>query len=232
MKKTAKFYVGLGLAGILFWPLVGVCREADWQLWLDQSLGYDVSENYTLRADQSFRMKQGESGVDTYSLMLGVRMHRSSWIEHGGYLRYVRENKLNTSHDEFRPTYDLSLKWAWGKTRWVNRSRFEYRIREGRDDLVRYRTRQKLILPGRVFGLKPYGAAELFFNLYQDDPWEKNRFRGLIGIQTEPDGFIRKIEFKAGRRIKADYYLMYQQTESLGFVVDEYVLGFKLGYFF
>ena len=229
MKKPAKFYVGLGLAGILFCPLVGECRETDWQLWLDQSLGYDVTENYTLRVDQSFRMTQG---ADTYSLMMGVRMHRYSWVEHGAYLRYLREKDLTTNLDELRPTYDLSFKWTWWETRWINRSRFEYRIREGRDDLVRYRTRQKLILPGKVFGLKPYGAAELFFNLYQDDPWEKNRFRGLIGIQTEPDGFIRKIEFKAGRRIKADYYLMYQQTESLGFVVDEYVLGFKLGYFF
>ncbi len=227
-----KGYLGLWLAGVFLGVFAGECRATDWQLWMDQSLGYDITENYTLRADQSLRMKQDTSGLDTYSLMLGVRMHRYSWIEHGGYLRYVQERKLNTKVDEFRPTYDLSLKWSWGKTRWVNRSRFEYRIREGRDDLVRYRTRQKLILPGRIFSLKAYGAAELFFNITAEDPWEENRFRGLIGIQTEPDGFVRKIEFKAGRRIKSDFYLMYQQTKKFNVVTDEYVFGFKLGYFF
>jgi len=228
---TKKILIFL-LLGYLFLPMEGDCHETDWQLWLDQSLGYDATENYTLRADQSLRMQQGKSGLDTYSLMVGIQFHRHSWIEHGGYLRYVRERKININLDELRPTYDLSFKWAWGKTRWINRSRFEYRIREGYDDLVRYRTRQKLLFPGRIFNMKTYGAAELFFNITEDVPWEKNRFRGLVGIQTEPDGFIRKTRFKTGRRVKRDFYLMYQQTESIGVVIDEYILGFKLGYFF
>jgi len=232
MGKRFRIYFGLWLAGALVWPLVGECGGTDWQLWLDQSLGYDATENYTIRADQSLRMKQGISGLDTYSLMLGVRMHRRSWIEHGGYFRFLREWAGNYNLNEFRPTYDLSFKWAWGKTRWVNRSRFEYRLRDERKNIFRYRIRQKLLLPGSLFSLKAYGAAELFFNLSEKDPWSENSFRGLVGIQTEPDGFIRKIEFKSGQRAKCDLYLMYQQSESIGMVVDEYILGFKLGYFF
>ena len=54
----------------------------------------------------------------------------------------------------------------------------------------------------------------------------------MIGIQTEPDGFIRKIELKKGRRLTSDIYLMYQQTESLDILINEYILGFKLGFFF
>ena len=220
------------LLGFMIIPTRGNGDNEIWQLWLDQSLGYDTSEDYTFRADQSLRFQQGTSGLDTYSLMVGARMHRHSWIEHGVYLRFLREWKMNQELDEIRPTYDLSLKWAWGKTRWVNRSRIEYRSRESRNDIFRYRTRQKLLLPGRIFNLKAYGAVELFFNISESDLWSKNRFRGLIGIQTEPDGFIRKIKFTNKHRFKRDFYLMYQQTEGAGIVINEYILGLKLGYFF
>ena len=50
----------------------------------------------------------------------------------------------------------------------------------------------------------------------------KNRLRAMIGIQTEPDGFIRKMELKDGRRFTNDIYFMYQQTESLSELINEY----------
>ena len=209
-------------------------RESDWQVWLDQSLGYDLNENNTFRVDQSFRIRQNMSRLETYTVQVGLQQHKRSWLEHGYYIRYVRDDVYDVPVNEIRPTYDLVLKWNWGKTRWANRSRFEYRFRESRDDTFRYRNRQKLVLPWALtpLELKPYGAAEIFLNSSDDTILVKNRLRGMVGIQTEPDGFIRKMEIKGGRRFTSDLYLMYQQTESLNTLVNEYILGLKLGFFF
>jgi hypothetical protein len=73
--------------------------------------------------------------------------------------------------------------------------------------------------------LKPYGAAEIFLNSDSKTILVKNRLRATIGIQTEPDGLIRKMEIKGGRRFTSDLYLMYQQTESLDKLTNEYILG-------
>lgn len=219
--------------GLIFLPLAGIANESDWQVWFDQSLGYDYSSNATLRVDQSFRMQKNISRLETYSIQVGVQMHRRSWIEHGLFFRYLNNRAGDFSWDEFRPTYDLSLKWNWGKTRWTNRSRFEYRIMEQRENIVRYRNQQKIVLPWELIGLKAYSAAEIFSDFSkQDARWVENRLRGMIGIQTESDGFIRKVKLKDGRRVTSDIYLMYQQTEGINLIVDEYILGFKLGYFF
>ena len=209
-------------------------RESDWQIWLDQTLGYDLNENNTLRADQSFRIRQNVSSLETYTVQVGLQQHKRSWIEHGYYLRYVRDDIDGVAVNEIRPTYDLVLKWNWWGGRWANRSRFEYRFREGRDDTFRYRNRQRLVFPWKLtpLELKPYGAAEIFLNPGDDTILVKNRLRGMVGIQTEPDGFIRKMEIKGGRRFTSDLYLMYQQTESLNTLVNEYILGLKLGFFF
>ena len=209
-------------------------RESDWQIWLDQSLGYDLNENNTFRVDQSFRIKKDMSRLETYTVQIGLQQHKRSWIEHGYYVRYVRDDVYSIPVNEIRPTYDLVLKWNWWGGRWANRSRFEYRFREGRDDTFRYRNRQRLVLPWALtpLELKPYGAAEIFLNPGDDTILVKNRLRGMVGIQTEPDGFIRKMEIKGGRRFTSDLYLMYQQTESLNTLVNEYILGFKLGFFF
>ena len=50
--------------------------------------------------------------------------------------------------------------------------------------------------------------------------------------RTGPDGFIRKVEIKEGCRFTSDLYIMYQQTESLDTLVNEYILGIKFGFFF
>jgi hypothetical protein len=221
-------------AFLLLLSSAAFAREKDWQIWLDQSLGYDLTENSTLRADQSFRIKQDISRLETYTIQAGLQQHKWSWIEYGYYLRYMRDDVYGVAVNEIRPVFDLVLKWNWGKTRWDNRSRFEYRFRESRDDTFRYRNRQRLVLPWKLtpLDLKPYGAAELFLNPGDDTILVKNRLRAMVGIQTEPDGFIRKMELKSGRRFTSDIYLMYQQTESLNTLVNEYILGIKLGFFF
>jgi hypothetical protein len=221
----------LFFALILFVPVIGWCDD-DWQVWLDQSVGQDISENFTLRVDQSFRMNDDVSSLGAYVIQVGLQQHTKPWIEHGYYLRYVRDRTGEDDLNELRPTYDLVLKWNWGKTRWANRNRFEYRIREARDDDFRYRNRTKLILPWKLtpLELKPYGAVELFGD--DETSAHNNRVRGTLGIQTEADGFMRKLNSQTGNRYTTDVYWMYNRTEKNGTAVNDYVVGFKMGYFF
>jgi len=218
---------------VLFLPVWTRGDEHDSQVWLDQSLGHDVSEKYTLLADQSLRFKQNASNFDTYTILVGLQRHALSWIEHGYYVRYQLDRVGDVSMDELRPTYDLVLKWYWGLTRWSNRSRFEYRFRESREDMFRYRNRLKLVFQEQltVFDLKPYGAIELFLEDGEFNFGDEG-ISGQVGIQTESDGYIRNIEFKKERRFTKDLYLRYLRSEIPGGYFNEYILGFKFGFFF
>ena len=218
----------------LFFPL-SARSDGDWQIWMDQTTGHDLDEYRTLRADQSFRFGDDVSRVNTYSILFGLQYHKESQIEHGFYLRYQRDRIKNEDDlNEFRPTYDWVLKWDWGDFRWADRSRFEYRMKDGRSDRFRYRNRLKLILPWELtpLKLKPYGAAETFFEVDSDTLLDHTRFRGLLGVQTEPDGFIRRIRLRDGRRLTFDFYLMVQRTDDGDFSVTDYIAGMKFGYFF
>lgn len=209
-------------------------REKDWQIWLDQSLGIDLNENNRFRADQSFRIRQDMSERESYYFQLGLQHYRLSWVEYGGYIRYIHDDLYGQPFDELRPKFDLSLKWNWGGTRWANRSRFEYRFREEREDTLRYRNRQRIVFPGKLtpLDLKPYVAGEIFFDSSEDPIQGVNRFRTMLGVQTEPDGYIRKVSLIEGRRLTTNFYWMYQQTEKVTGLVNEYILGWKLGFFF
>ena len=220
-------------------PFMGRCQEEeesssdeDWQMWLNQSLGWDVTEKVTIQVNQSFRTSWGEDRLETYTVWGGVRFHSRSWLEHAYYLRYTQDRTGEENLNELRPTYDLVLKWKIWKLRWANRSRFEYRFREERDNQFRYRNRIRLVLPGELtpLDLKPYASAELFADEDTDD--ENYRVRGMLGIQTEPDGFIRGLTLQSGRRLTSDIYVMIQRTEEDGAASTDYIAGLRFGYFF
>ncbi len=232
---AADSFILSGLLLFLFLPMSAAFADEDWQIWLDQTIGQDLDEFRTLRADQSFRFGDNVSQVNTYTILFGLQIHKLSWIEHGFYLRVQKDRFEEKNQNEFRPTYDLVFKWGeWGGLRWVDRSRFEYRIREGRSDYFRYRNRLKLMLPWELspLNLKPYGAAEAFFEVGENTFVDHTRLRGLVGIQTEPDGFIRRLELKDGRRLTLDFYLMAQRQDNDGFSENDYIAGTKIGYFF
>ena len=50
--------VNLWLFLIVLLPVTGYGVEEDTQIWLDQSLGHDLTENWTYWMDQSFRFSE------------------------------------------------------------------------------------------------------------------------------------------------------------------------------
>ena len=219
----------------LFLPLSATFADEDFQIWLDQTLGHDLDEFRTLRADQSFRFGDDVSQLNTYTVLFGLQVHKLSWIEQGFYLRLQQDRFEESSQNEFRPTYDLTFKWGeWGGLRWIDRSRFEYRVRESQSDRFRYRNRLKLVLPAELspLNLKPYGGVEVFSEVGDSSVLNVTRLRGLMGIQTEADGFIRRLTLKDGRRLTLDLYLMVQRVDEDSFSENDYIIGTKAGYFF
>jgi hypothetical protein len=186
----------------------------------------------TWRANQSFRYSVDDDQLNSYHVWAGAQFHKRSWVEHAYYLRYALNREGEDNLDEWRPTFDLTFKWNWGAVRWANRSRFEYRVRENKDDVFRYRNRQKVTFPGHYtpLNMKPYGAVELLVDENADS--DNHQFRGLLGLQTEADGFVRKHLLQHGRRLKGDAYVMVRRTERPDGSFNDYVLGLKMGYYF
>ncbi len=91
-----------GIVGLLI-SLPAEAREKDWQIWLDQSVGIDLNENNRFRADQSFRIRQNMSELESYYIQFGLQHYRLAWIEYGGYLRFIRDDIYGEPFDELRP---------------------------------------------------------------------------------------------------------------------------------
>jgi hypothetical protein len=235
MRMVAHVFLALVLLSVLLLSKASLADDgSDSQIWLEQTVGTDLTESLTLNLDQSLRYGDSLSKMNVYQLSAGLQYHKLSWIEHGGYMVFRQDRSGEENVDEWRPTYDLSLKWDWGGARWINRNRLEYRMLDGRSNRFRYRDRLMVMLPFEMtkYSLKPYVAGEWFTYFDSDTIFDSSRLRGMIGIRSEPDGFIRMIELKDGRRITWNLYLMLQRTETSTSHLNEQVLGFKVGYFF
>jgi len=97
-----------------------------------------------------------------------------------------------------------------------NRSRFEYRDRENKEDLWRYRNKTTVKFPLKLTNLKlqPYIADEIFITL-NDDNVDRNRFYSGVSFNLSKD-------------IKANIFYLWQTSRSGHQWKDINVLGTQL----
>ena len=94
-----------------------------------------------------------------------------------------------------------------------NRARFEYRIRENMDEVLRYRHRLQLQLPVKPMGvaMTPYVSEELFIDSDQGD---FNEFRTSTGLKK-----------KISAAFEGDLYYLWQTVDKNTFWQDAHILG-------
>ena len=118
----------------------------------------------------------------------------------------------------------------------ILRNRLEYRLREDREDEVRYRFKLTELRGKELtaLGLRPYMAQELFVD--ESGPFfdEENRVRFFIGVRGDPEDRFRYpgLRGKDNRRYKSDLYFMFQTGSRNDKRTDTCVLGMKIGVFF
>lgn len=196
----------------------GICfasDDNDFQYWSAASFSFDLDKDWKAVVTQELRI--GESAGNLYyehTEMGLIYSGLADWLDVGFDYRQISEtDSAGTWRDEHRPQLNVTLKTKLFGLDWADRSRLEYRDRENKTDLWRYRNKLTLKLPMELtpLKLKPYIADEIFIDL-NEVGYNKNRV-------------YAGVSFKLAKNLKCAIFYMWQTTRTGGFYNDISVLG-------
>ncbi|MBN1391489.1 MAG: DUF2490 domain-containing protein [Sedimentisphaerales bacterium] len=196
--------------------------DDDFQYWSTAEFSFDLNEDWGFVFQEELRLEDSASRLyHHYSDAGFVYKGLADWIDLGVNFRLVYEkDSAGEWRQENRPHLNVNLKGKLFGLDVSGRSRFEYRDRENKDDVWRYRNKFTVKLPFELTALKlkPYVADEVFVTL-NDDNIDRNRlFGGVV--------------FKLAENLKADVYYMWQSNRGAGDWIDTHVLGTAMKFSF
>jgi len=136
------------------------------------------------------------------------------------YRQIFEDDSKGEQRREDRPHLNFTLKGKLSGISISDRSRFEFRCREKKEDVWRYRNKITFKLPFELTALKlkPYLADELFFDLDKKG-YNRNRLYGGVSF-----GFTKSI--------KGEVYYLWQSSRSGSGRENINVIGTKLKFYF
>ena len=196
--------------------------EGDFQYWSTAGASFDINKDWKVNFDEEFRL--GENGGHLYyqhSDLGFVYKGLADWMELGlNYRQVFEKDNKGTWRRENRPHLNVTLKGQLAGLDVSNRARLEYRDRESRHNLWRYRNKVTLKLPQELTALKlkPYLADEIFID--------------LDGVGYNRNRFYSGVSFKLTKGLKGEIYYLWQSSRSSGNHKYINVLGTKLKFLF
>ncbi len=224
MGKTEK--IAACLLTILIYGFFGTpCFAYDdegFQFWSTASAYFDINKDWKGKFEEEFRL--GDDGGNLYyqhSDLGFVYAGLADWLDLGFNFRYVFEkDSKDIWREENRPHFNITLKGQLFNLDVSNRSRFEYRDRENKNDVWRYRNKVTVKLPFELTNrkLQPYLADEVFVTL-NDDNIDRNRL--YFGLPL-----------KLSENFRTDIFYLWQSSKSGREWKDISVLGVQLKFYF
>ncbi|MFC1590170.1 DUF2490 domain-containing protein [Candidatus Omnitrophota bacterium] len=114
----------------------------DFQYWSSKGVSIKVKEYWKISLAEEFRFSNNAS--DFYYQHSDIGLGYSAikkWLTLGINYRHIYEEKKGGWMVESRPHLNIAAKWKLYDCRFSNRGRFEYRIRENSNDVLRYRNK-------------------------------------------------------------------------------------------
>ena len=137
----------------------------------------------------------------------------------GFNIRLIEERTDSASEwkQENRPHLNVALKSILFDLGLANRSRFEYRDREDKEDFWTYRNRTTIKFPFELTALelRPYIADEIFIVMKGDNIINRNRFCSGLSL-------------KLTKNLDGNIFYLWQATKLGREWKDIHVLGIKL----
>jgi hypothetical protein len=194
--------------------------NGDWQYWNTESIEGNINEKWKIKLEEEFRFGDEAGEFYYHHSDLGLSYKCYEWLKLGLNYRQVYEKKNRDWKQENRPHLNGTVKWALADFKFTDRSRLEYRIREGKDDALRYRNKLTIKFPFKwtKFNIQPYLADEVFVDF---DQGELNRNRLYVGTGC-----------KLIKYLKADVFYLWQSSKSSDSWVDYNIVGTKLNIVF
>lgn len=225
MTKSGRITVGFIAALMCFGYLNGVCfafDDEDFQYWSTAKFSFDLDKDWGFTFAEEFKLSDDAGRLYYHHSDLGlVYKALADWIDLGAnYRKAFEKDSKGEWRQENRPHLNITLKGRLLGLGVSNRSRFEYRDRENKKDLWRYRNKFTVKFPVQFRQLKCrlYVADEVFINFDSED-FNKNRL-------------YSGISFDLSKNIKGDIFYMRQSSKSGGSWNDINVLGTALKFYF
>lgn len=196
--------------------------DEGFQLWSSTSASFDINKEWKGKLDEEFRL--GNDGGHLYYQHSDIGFTYTGlakWIDLGLNYRYVIEKDSNAKWlEENRPHFNVTIKGSLFGLDVSDRSRFEYRDRESKENVWRYRNKVTVKLPVEIAGLKlpTYLADETFVTL-NDDNLDRNRLYFGLPLTVSD-------------RFKTDIFYLWQSSRSSREWKDINVIGLYLKFYF
>ena len=195
-------------------------KDEDFQLWNTTFLESKLNEQWKFKLEQEFRF--GDSATQHYYNHTdgGLTFKVTDGLYFGGNYRQIFEKTTGEWKYENRPHFHATVKFKPYGFEIKNRGRWEYRIREDKDDTGRFRNKVTFTYPIKLEKVKlyPYVADEIFVSL---ENGRLNRNRAYVGLGAK---FLE--------HFKAEVFYMRQSSEKKRTWTDYNVLGIKAGIVF
>jgi len=213
------------LTAVIIMLTGGICfavNDKGFQYWSTAGAEFNINKDWKVTFEEEFRFGNGGGNLYYKHSDLGfVYSGLAKWIDIGlNYRQVFEKDSKNEWKQENRPHLNITLKGKIYDCDISSRSRFEYRDREDKADIWRYRNKFTLKLPVQLTALKlqPYVADEIFVNFDKED---FNRNRLYFGFSL-----------KLTKNIKCDIFYLWQASRSSEEWKDIDVLGTQLRFLF
>jgi len=196
--------------------------DGDLQYWSKASASFDIDKDWKFKFEEEFRLSESGGQLYRHHSDFGfVYKSLADWIDLGfNYRGLFEKDSKGKWRQENRPHLNVTLKSKLFGFDLSDRSRLEYRDREIKKDIWRYRNKLTIRLPLEFteLKLKPYLAGEVFINL-DEEGYNRNRLYGGVS-------------FELSKNLTGDIFYLWQSSRSGGGRKDINVLGTALKFRF
>ncbi|NIM99828.1 MAG: DUF2490 domain-containing protein [candidate division Zixibacteria bacterium] len=191
-------------------------ENGDWQLWNTESIEGALAEDWQVKLEEEFRIGDDVQELYYHHADGGLTYKLTGLFLLGFNYRQIFEKRSGEFEEENRPHVNATIKWRWEDLSFKDRSRFEYRIRDGKKNVWRYRNKLSGTLPLKMtgFDIQPYLADEVFIDL-DEGKFSRNRLYAGFGA-----GLMK--------HLKVDVFYLWQTSKKKEDWIDFNVIGVKL----
>jgi hypothetical protein len=158
--------------------------DADWGYKSKYSVSFPVINKWEGSVITELRYKDDMSD-HYYSHLETVSSYDFlNWLELGTNFRYISRSTDDGWKRENRPSIYAEFEWSWADFDLSNNNKLEYRIRQGNEDIFRYKNKLKIEYPVEWTALKisPYASEEIFLDF---DAGRLNGYRLEAGFTMQ-----------------------------------------------
>lgn len=196
--------------------------DRDTHSWTDLYVIKKLTDTVSIRVEEELKFGDDASDFYYYHTDVGVLFKAHPNVDLSLNYRHIDEKKDRGADwvEEHRPHGNVTFKGKAGGFSIEQRNRFEFRVRDHRDDIWRYRNRVLVARPLKIGGIEftPYVSEEAFIDT---DLGDFNQFRTAAGVKK-----------KFGDHVQADVFYLWQAVESSTEWTDTHFAGLGLGYVF